>query len=143
MTTDGDLRAIFARRILDAHWQSIETGGTGRGIPDSNYCLNSGEEGWVEFKKTTGWALSIQAEQIAWIERRARVGGRVFVAVRRKTAGGPRAGKAVDQLWLLGPEAARLRTVGPVLSAGLVRGCWDGGPARWNWLEIRHLLSRK
>jgi hypothetical protein len=125
---DGNLRQIFRKKLPQFHWQSIETGGTGRGIPDSNYCC-SGEEGWVEFKKTSGWKVNIRPEQVGWLLRRSRAGGRTWLAVRRKG----------DQLWLVrGSQAEEL------LDRGLrdfLAPSWEGGPARWDWEAINRLLT--
>lgn len=131
---DGGLRKEFATRIPAAHMQSIETGGTGRGVPDTNYCLR-GVEGWIEFKATKHWKIDKTESlplQVAWIERRVRAGGRVFVVVRR----------AGSELWLLRPEAARalvtlsLRDLPP----STVLGRWHGGPGAWPWGEIAQIL---
>lgn len=83
---DGGLRIIFRRHIPEADWQSIETGGVSRGVPDANYCLD-GHEGWVEFKRTDGWTVPLGKEQSAWITRRVRHGGRVLVGVRQRLRG--------------------------------------------------------
>jgi len=152
---DGGLRSLFRERIPDFHWQSIETGGTGRGVPDSNYCCG-GREGWIEYKVTAGWAVTLRPEQIGWLLRRSRAGGRVFVAVRRCCPAGPRRA-ASDELWLVrGSAAALLRTHGlRVLLAGTPQkaggpsgvrpadelvGVWRGGPAAWPWPALRAAL---
>lgn len=125
---DGGLRKIFRERLVDFHWVSVESGSTGFGIPDINYCC-AGAEGWIECKATSGWAVSIQPGQVAWHLRRARHGGRTFIAVRRKQT----------QLWLI-----RGRDVEVLLGSGL-RGChgpsWEGGPGAWDWASIRALLT--
>lgn len=132
---DGKLRKIFHQK-LPGHWQSIETGGTGRGIPDSNFCIK-GVEGWVEFKKADHWKVGIAPHQVAWIERRRRNGGRAFIAVRR----------AEEELWLLRPTAGRY-----LLRLGLnkmreahssqIYGVWLGGPARWDWNMVEEILTK-
>lgn len=139
--TDGGLRGLFRRKLRQGfHWQSVETGGTGRGVPDSNYCCD-GVEGWVEFKQTSGWAVDLRPEQVAWLVVRARAGGRVFIAVRRVSDAGPRRGESSDELWLLGGEYARelkrdgLRVERAVLDA------WGGGPASWGWEKVRETLT--
>ena len=127
---DGGLRKLF-RAHIPGHWQSIETGGVGRGVPDSNYCIN-GVEGWVEYKKTKHWKIgSLKPEQVAWIFRRVREGGRVWLAVRR----------AEDELWLIDGHWIREVAVGGIKSAEeWVR--WEGGPSKWNWDEVRYVLTR-
>jgi hypothetical protein len=122
------------------HWQSIETGSTGRGIPDSNGCYN-GVEFWCELKSTSGYAVVIRPEQIGWAERRIRAGGRVFLLTRRKAIAGPKKGPAVDELWVHNGALAR-----DVSRAGLKDGPLPlyrgtGGPARWDWNTILRLLT--
>ncbi len=140
--TDGGLRSEFRRRIPDFHWQSIETGGVGNGVPDANYCGNFCE-GWIENKQTDGWVVTLRPEQVAWLARRARAGGRVYVAVRRWHDGGPRKGASVDELWLLrGGAAVAIKQHGLVDEAEYVLGRWHGGPAAWDWSAVRKIISR-
>ena len=140
---DGGLRPIFRKRLPHMHWQSVETGSVGRGIPDSN-CCHRGIEFWIEFKTTNAWSVDLRPEQIAWLLRRHRAGGRVFVGVRRQVIAGPRKGPAVDELWLVhGWAAAELRQKGlKKISGPAVIGIYDNGPASWPWDKIeRALLS--
>lgn len=127
---DGDLRKIFHEH-LDGHWQAVETGGTGKGIPDSNYCID-GYEGWVEFKHTKHWKVRIWPEQVAWMERRARQGGRVFIAVRR----------GQDELWILTPEAGRYLREGTLkdVPKEYIKARYNDGMKSWNWKEITKIL---
>lgn len=126
---DGGLSAIFRARLPEAHWQSVETAGTGRGVPDLNYCLR-GAEGWIENKRVKGWRIpSLRPEQVAWAEQRIRAGGRVFLAARK---GG--------SLWLWHGSAARA-----LIDGGDVRRVPHlvfalGGPARWPWVSISAVL---
>lgn len=140
---DGGLRSIFRDRLRRGiHWQSIETGLTGRGIPDSNFCGPDVGEGWVEFKLTDAWSVGLDPEQVGWLKKRILCGGRTFVAVRRRHGGGPRKGDPVDELWLCsGRWAGELRREG--LRHPDVRwlGVWSGGPAAWNWDEVRSCLG--
>lgn len=160
---DGGLSGEFRKHLPGFHFQSIETGGTGRGIPDTNYacefCAGKshstliygafvGVEGWIEYKTTDGWVLGLRPEQVGWIARRARMGCRVWVAVRRQHRGGKRRGAACDELWLvpgrhvIQVQDAGLRGLdGP---AGALVGVrvWYGGPARWDWTAVRDLLLR-
>lgn len=136
---DGDLGALIQRHLPGPHWQRIETGGTGRGIPDINGCLD-GVEVWVENKITDGWQVPLRPEQIGWIHRRARAGGRVFVLTRRTVVAGPRRGAAADDLYL---HAGR--DVVDLAQRGLQQGPRpllhsSGGPARWNWASVRDWL---
>lgn len=131
MARDGGLGPIFRANIPEAHWQMVETGGTGLGVPDANYCLR-GAEGWVELKRVEGWRVpSLQPTQVAWAEQRLRAGGRVFLAARKGSL-----------FWFFHGSAARAVLLDGVRCATppLVTG--EGGPARWPWAEVRgHLLS--
>lgn len=140
---DGGLRKIFAQNFSEAMWQSVETWSTGQGVPDVHYIFPNGISGWIEYKKTTAWAIDIDKEQSAWLERYARLGGRCFIAVRRQTAGGPRHGPPVDELWLFRGADARALMLGGLRAAGLaalVRT--PGGPAAWDWQAVKAVLTR-
>lgn len=143
MKRDGDLSKLFQKHLPMVDWQSVETWSTGRGVPDLNYCYN-GIEGWIELKFTTAWAVKMEPGQVAWIERRKRAGGRVFLAIRRKSAPGPRKGSGSDELWLLDHRAAReLTTPGVGLGdiCGFVKYFCVGGPTRWDWDWVRGVLT--
>jgi len=127
---DGGLGKLLQEHLRDVHWQRIETGGTGRGTPDINGCWR-GIEIWIELKQATHWQVEIQPEQVAWIERRARAGGRVFVMVRQKRT----------ILWLLRPTAARCLIRGTRLDMipdAIYRG--EGGPSAWQWQRLREAM---
>ena len=79
------------------HFQRIETGSTGLGIPDVNLCYR-GAEVWVELKVTKGWTCDLRPEQIAWHHRRTKADGKTFILTRRKNKG-PRIGD-IDQIYL-------------------------------------------
>jgi hypothetical protein len=125
---DGGTGPLLVKNLPRIHWQSVETWSTGRGVPDYNFCCD-GVEGWLELKKSSGWAVDMEPEQIAWAERRLRHGGRLFILVRRKE----------DELWLFHGSAARELKL---------RGLKELSPmARWSrpwpWEELgRLLLSR-
>ncbi len=140
MKIDGDLRKIFPRHLPHFHWQSVETWSTGQGVPDANFC-SVGIEGWIEFKSTNAWAVTVRPGQVAWIERRARAGGRVFLAVRRQSMA---RGAKIDELWLLDHRAAReLAMPKSRLSYNgnyRVFGVFEKNPASWNWDEIEKIL---
>ncbi len=113
-------------------WQAVETGSTGRGIPDLHYCFPGGVSGWIEAKKTTGWAVSISPEQIAWNEQYTRMGGRCFIAVRRQ---GSARGIGRDELWLFeGNQVRALSEKG--LKCGTHLAKYEDGPAKWDWIDI-------
>jgi hypothetical protein len=116
----------------------IELGLIASGVPDMNYCVG-GVEGWIELKATEGVALTIRPGQVSWIERRVRAGGRVHVAVRRRRPGGPRRGEAIDELWLYHGSNVRLLEAKGLAIPPL--GRWGGGPSRWDWAEVRRVLT--
>ncbi len=131
MARDGDLRAIFRRRLPQFMWTSVESGGTGRGIPDSHYC-DQGSSGWVEFKKCTAWAVGLRPEQVGWAAQYFRHGGRSWIAVRRVRPD-------ADELWLVpGDRAAQLKAQG---LRGAPSEHWGNGPAKWDWARVAYLLA--
>lgn len=142
MSIDDGLRAIFRDHLLGFDWTSIESGSTGGGIPDSNYC-REGKEGWIEYKRTAGWAVTLEPEQVGWISRRVRNGGRVHVAVRRRHEGGPRLGPPVDELWMFhgsGAKEAKLYGLRGEWCTHHARR-WIGGPTSgWDWQAVREFL---
>jgi len=134
---DGGLRKLFRKHLPRFDWTTIESGLTGQGIPDSNFCFD-GVEGWIEFKKTTAWAVEMRKEQVAWLERRNRARGRTFIAVRRYRRKGPRT-VACDELWLFPGTAARaLFKNGLMDNQNPPLGVLNGGPAKWDW----HFVSK-
>lgn len=135
MRIDGGVYAEMKKHLPSRiHFQRIETGITGGGIPDINYCCD-GIEGWIEAKKTSGWKVKIRPEQCGWALRRHRAGGRTFFAVRRITT-------SDDQLYLIrGRDARELLDLGlrPFFPTDLVG---ESGPANWDWPEVlRRLLG--
>jgi hypothetical protein len=137
---DAGLRAIFRERLPQFDWCSIESGTTGRGIPDSNYCAD-GMEGWIEFKATPGWTCPLRPEQVGWLARRARYGGRVWIAVRQR--GTPRTPR--DRLWLIPGDMAReakAHGLEPLLSHRRAWK-WEAGPSQWNWDSVATALTSR
>lgn len=137
---DGGLWALLRSHMPHADWQRIETGGTGRGIPDVNGCLG-GTETWLELKATAGWAVAIRPEQVAWAERRTRAGGRVLLVTRRRCTPGPRR-KGADEIWI--HRATDIRYVSML---GLKAGngprpilMYEGGPQSWLWPAIEEVI---
>jgi hypothetical protein len=137
---DGDLHKLFRQSIPAADWQRIESGAIGIGVPDLNGCLSSVEV-WIENKKTLSWKVhNIQPAQVAWIERRARKGGRVFIAVRQLTTSEI---KPRDILWLLSWRAPRFLIQGGSLASlppKDVHVMSAGGPRKWDWQEVERVL---
>lgn len=139
MAIDGGLGSLLRQHLPQVHWQRIETGETGGGVPDLNGC-HAGREFWLELKQTSGWAVRIRSTQVAWIERRVRHGGRVLLVTRRRAIAGPRRA-AADELWIHGPD--QVRTVSELGLRGanpLAMG--TGGPAAWPWELVLSLATQ-
>jgi hypothetical protein len=127
MSLDGGLRQKFRSKIPEWQWTSVETGAVSPGLPDAEFCAPGGVSGWVEFKQTAGWKVTFQPLQIPWIHRRARLGGRVFVAIRRKK----------DELYIVpGSQILELEEHG-VKGLTPVEG---SGSRNWNWEEVKQIL---
>jgi hypothetical protein len=141
MAIDGGLSQLFQANLRGFHWQRIETGGTGLGIPDLNYCCR-GVEGWVELKLTQAWSVPLRPEQVGWLMRRSRAGGRCHIAVRRRAPAGQRR-TACDELWLLpGGMAQAAKEAGlRALQEHPDISIWGGGPSNWSWTELASKLT--
>ena len=140
---DDGLRALFHKHLPHPRdLQDIEVGMRDRGVPYLNFCIE-GKSGWIEMKATSGWTIDLKPAQIGWLVTRARHGGRVFVAVRKRTSAGPRKGLGVDELWLLnGSYARELRACGLRKAPRLaLLGQWSRGPKKWDWSAVRRLLA--
>jgi len=137
MATDGGLNMLLQSHLrFGWHWQRVETAALGAGVPDLNYCHGK-FEGWLELKSCSGWRVTLRPEQYAWISRRIRTGGNVFVAARRY---GKR--PVTDELWLFcGCRAEQLLTNRLMVVQPL--GCWYGGPAKWAWPEVAAVLTSR
>ncbi len=136
---DGGLRRHFHQRLERVHLQAMELGVMGSGCPDTNGCAD-GTEFWIEYKHTASeGVVPLEPQQIGWILRRMRAGGRVFVATWVEHDGGARRGEAVSRLHMHeGWDAPVLRSDG-VLAAPPVL-VQDGRPQDWDWGEIRDTL---
>lgn len=134
--SDGGLRPLFRTHMPSAQWTTIETGSVSGGVPDSEFCFDGAVQGWMEYKACrTGWAVRVRPAQVAWLARRARYGGRCWVAVRRLGGG------SCDELWLFpGAAAGALKEGGLQGSAQYRVGYWYGGPAQWNWAQIEETI---
>lgn len=141
MAIDDGLRPLFRKHLPMFFWTSIETGGTSLGIPDSNYLSKDGVEGWVEFKWTDGWAVTLRDMQIGWLTRRARYNGRAWIAVRRhRRTPGPRT-PAFDELYMVPGGLAAAAAAGGLRGlAGDALCLGAGGPAGWDWRRAEALL---
>lgn len=124
---DGELIVSLRRYLPQVHWVRIETG-TATGVPDVNYCFQR-VEGWIELKKADANVVDVRATQVAWIERRKRAGGRVFIMVRRRR-----------DMWLFDGDSARgLYTRAIKLNQSAPLG--TGGQARWPWDRVLATLT--
>jgi hypothetical protein len=136
MTTDAGLPHLIQTNLPLVDWARVETWAVGPGMPDLNGCY-LGQDVWVECKATYGWMVSrVRIPQVAWLERRARAGGRCWVAVRQR-------GSRRDSLWLLGPGAARLlreKVRLDELPPTLVHQVWEGGPKAWPWEKVQDAM---
>lgn len=135
---DGGLRKLFRDNLPQAQWTSIETGGTGLGVPDAEYCFYPNRQGWIEFKQTAATAVKIAPEQVSWLERRVRCGGKCWLIVRKKCPAGLKR-KAVDELWIYPGSKARAVLLNGLGTPPIDQ--YEGGPARWNWLLIAERLK--
>jgi penicillin-binding protein-related factor A (putative recombinase) len=83
MSKEKNLWALLRDNIKEVHWQRIETGMTGSGVPDVNGCAK-GKEFWIELKEIhSGNSLTLRPMQVAWLCKRAMNGGQVFVLARK------------------------------------------------------------
>jgi hypothetical protein len=138
---DDGLRDLFRVNLRDFDFQSVEMFLLASGVPDVNGC-RKGVEFWIEMKRTSATAVAVRPGQVAWIERRLRHGGRVFVAVRQRSTAGPRRGAARDVLWLLSGAAIRRLADGGLdaVDRRHVLAVFDGGPAAWDWRTVADRL---
>lgn len=84
MARERDLWLLLKNNLTDIHFQRIETGLTGSGVPDVNGCAK-GKEFWIELKEIhRGKSLTLRPMQIAWMAKRSAVGGQVFVLARKQ-----------------------------------------------------------
>lgn len=127
---DGGLRRIFREKFPDWQWTAIESGAVSPGTPDVEYCAPDGISGWIEYKKSDHWKVYFQRGQVPWVHKRARLGGRVFIAIRRKQ----------DELFLISGdrvldiEEQGLRGFEPVCKNGI---------RNWNWKIVESILLGK
>jgi hypothetical protein len=123
---DGGLPKMFRQHLSAAQWTPVETGATSQGVPDHEYCYPGGKQGWVEFKSSMAWAVIIRPEQVGWLLRRHRMGGRSFIAVRRQ----------LSELWMIeGGEAARLKADG-LKGVHPLLVCHEP----WDWAQVEKIL---
>jgi|LakMenE18May11ns_1017448.scaffolds.fasta_scaffold9760270_2 hypothetical protein len=130
LALDGGLYPIFKSHTPDWLWSRLETGAVCPGIPDSLFVAPGGTMGLVEFKQTSGWRCKFQPLQIPFIHRVSRLGGRVFIAVRRKK----------DELFVIeGSKILELEEFG-LKKFSPIEGI---GARNWNWDEVESRLLSK
>jgi hypothetical protein len=134
---DGGLRKLFRANLPAFHWMSCETGLTEQGVPDSNGCID-GIEFWIEFKKTATNKVPLRSEQVGWLMRRSRAGGRTFVAIRYHHTGGPLKGPAIDKLIIYPGASAKQLALTGLRNSPLFES--EGGPSKWRWGEVGRVL---
>lgn len=134
VSIDGGLRGLFRGVMTEAHWVAVETGETAGGVPDSNYCFPGGVAGWVEYKRTDGIAVRVRPGQVAWIDRRTRLGDRVSIAVVREV--GRHAG-----LYLYPGD--QVRNVADQGIAATPAVFLPGLRSSWDWAQVRAFLTRE
>ena len=84
MAREKALWLLLKNNLTDIHFQRIETGLTGSGVPDVNGCAK-GKEFWIELKEIhRGKSLTLRPMQVAWMAKRSAVGGQVFVLARKQ-----------------------------------------------------------
>ena len=84
MAKEKDLWLLLKNNLTDIHFQRIETGLTGSGVPDVNGCAK-GKEFWIELKEIhRGKSLTLRPMQVAWMAKRSAVGDQVFVLARKQ-----------------------------------------------------------
>jgi hypothetical protein len=137
---DDGLRQLLIHHI-EAQWTVIKTWGVSRGVPDAEFCMRGGVQGWVECKSCRGNAVIMRPMQISWLMKRSLMGGNCFIAVRKRLVSG---GKTIgdDELRIYrGAGAAALKSGGLEAASDYLLGSWKGGPGKWKWDEVQFVLQ--
>jgi Holliday junction resolvase len=133
---DGGLYKLFKKNLPRIHWQRIEIGGTGQGVPDLNGCVD-GIEFWVELKQDQKGRMILRPEQIGWMIERTRHGGLVRIAVRLTVV-------STDVLVIFdGPLVERLETMSIDANLPNAIDFWEGGPNRWDWEGVFRAITMR
>lgn len=77
---ENNLWQSLKRNLSKPLWQRIETGGTGRGIPDV-FGAYDGACCWVELKVAKGNKVLLRPEQVAWLIKFGQTGLPTFILV--------------------------------------------------------------
>jgi len=127
--SEKNFSKLFIKHLpKDAHHQRIETGDTGRGIPDINIGYDS-REYWVELKVVKGRQIKLSPEQIAWHFRRTRAGGVTWIIAQDKYEGVRKGKGDVIYAW----EGQHSMTVADKGLNFDAKYKWEGP---FNWPEI-------
>jgi hypothetical protein len=137
--SDGGLNRLLRERFRSWHWVRVESWSTGSGIPDVEYCAPGGVAGWLELKATTTLRVVFRLGQPAWLDRRARLGGRASILVRRVPTA--RKLQGIDELWLVDAEHA-LALWRSNLSQVPATFVGSPGPKHWDWTAVERFLLR-
>jgi hypothetical protein len=126
---DGGLRGVFKDHLKGWQLTPIETGVIVSGVPDAEFCAPGGISGWIEFKYVRqGNAVGLRPAQVAWIDRRYRLGGRVFIAVQRR-----------DELYIYDGSGVRELKIHGLEST---KGLLHQSVGRWDWDAISEALLK-
>jgi hypothetical protein len=136
---DGGLRAIFREHIREAFFISIESPLTVSGIPDAHFIFHDGTCGFLEFKLSTTDFVRFAPMQIAFADRYTRLGGRHYIAIRKRRTAGRRV-EACDELHLYFGTAARQLLLQGLRAPGCL-GRWQGGVRGWKWDQVSSCLQ--
>jgi len=77
---ENNLWQSLKRNLSKPLWQRIETGGTGRGIPDVFGAFND-SCCWIELKVAKGNRVLLRPEQVAWLIKFGQTGLPTFILV--------------------------------------------------------------
>lgn len=91
MSNETTVRKYLADKI-HGHVVQIESHATSAGVPDTNYCLYNGVEGWIEIKFSTHKKkFKVRGTQKTWFRRRLRCGHkRLYFFLRHEFGDGGR-----------------------------------------------------
>ena len=135
---DGGLRKEFHKHLPQVHWQAIEVGMMGAGVPDHNGCF--AREWWSEYKWTETHTCPLRPPQVGWLLDRTRARGRCFVITRREHEGGVRKGAAQDELWIHDARHAAVLQQEGLLAVPPLLPPMSGGPSLWDWGLVLQVL---
>jgi hypothetical protein len=150
---DGGLRRLFKQKLgpPEWFWETIETGGTSSGVPDSYFVRragvvphqNDGRSCWCEWKWTDGLTPAFKPAQVRWHALHSDAGGRSLIGVRQ--TGRARSGAARDRLWIVaGAAVVALAEQGVEAVPGkfliYVTPPEVPGPEQWDWKTVADRL---